>query len=128
MRHLLSALLFFIAFTGSGCTSAFSVWVDGRPDVKPAQVSQKLSQHYAALGYSEAPDLKSQDYNLGAWYSRQRGFIGHADRDGSLWIWIAPRAQQDDAAQVVSDLKAILAQEAPEARLTIREVRSVDFR
>jgi hypothetical protein len=128
MKKISLALLLFVALTVCGCTSAFSLWVDGRPEVKAAQVSQRLAAHYAALGYSEVPELKSQAYKLGAWYSRQRGFIGHADRDGALWIWIAPRAQQDDASRVVADLKVILSKEAPEARVTIREVRSVDFR
>lgn len=114
----------------SGCISAFSVRVDARPSVDSVTLSHRLSAHYANLGY--APDTLSRPtkevYTLGRWFSAKRGFIGHAEKEGVLSIWIAPRPQQDNASTVVEDLKKIIAEIAPTAVVTVREARSPDLR
>ena len=130
MKTFICLLLGLLVLFLSGCISAFSVRVDARPAIDTAVLSQRLSAHYASLGY--APDTLSrptkEEFTLGRWFSAKRGFIGHAEKNGVLSIWIAPRPQQDDASTVVEDLKKIISEIAPTAVVTAREARSPDLR
>ena len=113
-----------------GCTSAFSLLVDARPESDAVELSKKLASHYSRMGYSAVttPQSPHDNFRIGRWDSDSRGFIGHAEHEGRLWIWIAPPPRQDDGIKVVEEIKKILTEVAPNAVLKIREARSPDIR
>ena len=121
-----AALLLALGF--SGCTSAYSVFVDGRPDLGARELSDRIAKRYHAIGFVLSPVVTNEEFPLGRWNSKGLGGIAHAEKDGALWIWITPPPGSDTASSIVEDVKKIVHEEAPRASVRVVESRSPDLR
>ena len=114
----------------SGCATYVSIKADAQPVLAPAQLSQKLAPHYAALGLrDEVGSVSMVDaYPLGVWTSPRHGFVGHAAQAGVLAIRIVPKGETREAAAFVAQIQTLVSKEAPLARIEVEQSTGPDVR